>query len=138
METLRILQIYEIGPRSGIYSAEGVGSLALEISKRLARRGHDMWVLTGSAPGAARAEEIEGVHIRRTELMGIMRATWSPTNLRFVRQFSFPPAVLKGMGELGDFDVYHGHIYSASLAALALGRLWGGKVVTMSRTSFSR
>jgi len=136
METLRILQVYEIGPKTGSYSAEGVGSIALEVSKRLARKGHEMWVLTGAAPGAARAEEIDGVHVERAELAGTMRATWSPTNLKFTRQSFFPLAALKDLGRFRGFDIYHGHIYSASIAALALGRLWGGRVVTMIHGSY--
>jgi len=136
METLRILQVYEIGPKTGRYSAEGVGSIALEISKRLVRKGHEISILTGSAPGAARAEDIEGVHVERIELVGTMRSTWSPTNLMFKRQFFFPLAALREGGKFKGFDIYHGHIYSASIVALALGRLWGGRVVTMIHGSY--
>jgi len=136
METLRILQAYEIGPKTGSYSAEGVGSIALEISKRLARKGHEMWILTGAAPGAARVGDIEGVHVERVELAGMMRSTWSPTNLMFTRQSFFPLAALRDAGKFKGFDIYHGHIYSASIAALALGRLWGGGVVTMIHGSY--
>lgn len=136
VEALRILQIYEIGPKAEGYSAEGVGSLALELSKRLVKHGHEAWLLTGSARGAAREETIHGVNILREEFLGLMRATWSPTNLKLARQFFFPPAALKRFRMLGGFDIYHGHVYTSSLVALMLGRIWHGKVVTMIHGSY--
>jgi len=134
--TLKILQIYEIGPRERSYSAEGVGSLALEVSKRLVKRGHEAWFLTGAAPGTAKEEEVDGVKIVREELMGAMRSTWNPTNLKFVRQFLFPSAIMRRFGIFEGFDIYHGHVYASSLVALMLGRIWGGKVVTMIHGSY--
>ncbi|MBO3803057.1 MAG: glycosyltransferase family 4 protein [Candidatus Brockarchaeota archaeon] len=68
--------------------------------------------------------------------MGVMRATWSPTNLKLSRQFFFLPAALKRLGKLGGFDVYHGHVYASGMIALALGRMLGGKVVTMVHGSY--
>ncbi|MGQ9514206.1 MAG: glycosyltransferase family 4 protein [Thermoproteota archaeon] len=136
MDRLRILQIYEIGPRERSYSVEGVGSLALEISKRLVRQGHEVWFLTGAAPNTEREEDIDGVKVVREDLIGVMRVTWNPTNLRFVRQFLFPSIVMKRFGIFEGFDIYHGHIYSSGIIALALGRLWGGKVVTMVHGSY--
>lgn len=136
METLRILQIYETGPRGSNYSTEGVGSVALEISKRMAKLGHDVTYLTGASPSAPKREEIEGVKIQRVDFLGLQKATWNPTCLTFTRQLLFPFAVLKKYFDLKDFDIYHGHIYGAGLIALSLGRLWRGKVVNTIHGSY--
>jgi glycosyltransferase involved in cell wall biosynthesis len=47
-----------------------------------------------------------------------MRHTWRGANLSLPRQILFPLAVLfNTSGNLKDFDVYHGHIYSSGIVA---------------------
>jgi glycosyltransferase involved in cell wall biosynthesis len=48
----------------------------------------------------------------------MMRRTWSPSNLKFLRQLLFPLAKRDCEG----YDVYHGHIYSSGLLACYLAR----------------
>ena len=136
METLKILQIYETGPRGSSYSTEGVGSVALEMSKRMVKLGHEATFLTGASKGAPKTEDIEGVEIQRVDFLGSQKATWDPTHLTFLRQLLFPFAVLKKFFDMKHFDIYHGHVYGAGLVALSLGRLLRGKVVNTIHGSY--
>jgi len=127
-EWVRILQVYDLAPSEN-GPTEGVGLAILQLSQALAKKGHEVCILGGSGGGGdARSGRIGNVRIRREDRLGLMKRTWSPTSLTFARQLLFPAIVLSNenlIREVADFDVIHGHIYSAGLTALELGRRWG-------------
>ena len=127
MESLRILHVYEIGPGFGRGCIEGLGTTVMELSKKLVEMGHEVAFLTGqTSPRSPREEDVEGVHMVRTDALNLMAETWSPVNLRLGRQLFFPFTTL---GEKIHFDVALGHYYTSGLAAnLSASRNGGSSI----------
>lgn len=127
METLRILHVYEIGPSFGRGCIEGLGTTVMELSKKLLERGHEVAFLTGqTSPRSPREEDVEGVHVMRTEALNLMAETWSAVKLKLGRQLFFPLTILR---EKVHFDVALGHYYTSGLAAnLSASRNGGSSI----------
>jgi glycosyltransferase involved in cell wall biosynthesis len=76
-------------------------------------------VLAGAGKdGSTERFYLGDIEIIPVDFMGIMRATWSPFNLRLIRQVFFPIAVRNLRG----YDVYHGHVYVSGLLAWYMAR----------------
>ncbi len=132
---MRILQIYELGPLSREKTTNGVDVAIFELSKHLAKLGHEVSVLCGAGKdGDLERRWIDGVEIIPTDCLDLMRRTWSPCNLRLTRQITFPFTVIRK--ELGDYDIYHGHIYISGLIANYMARKTGGKAINTIHGSY--
>jgi glycosyltransferase involved in cell wall biosynthesis len=129
---LKILQIYELAP-TGIKAFNGIDVSILEISRELAKLGHDVTILTGRS-GNNDIDSCGDVNIVQVEFFNLMKKTWDPVNLRLSRQLIFPLAVLGK--KFRDFDIYHGHIYASGLIALYFGKINNGKVVNTIHGSY--
>jgi len=127
LESLRILHVYEIGPSFGRGCIEGLGTTVMELSKKLVEMGHEVAFLTGqTSPRSPREEDVEGVHVVRTDALNLMAETWSPVNLRLGRQLFFPFTILR---EKIHFDIALGHYYTSGLAAnLSASRNGGSSI----------
>ena len=132
---MKILHIYELGPLSKENIFGGIEVAILELCRQLAKK-HEVAVLTGAGKNGKEKEYyIDGVKIIPTDFAGIMRATWSPTNLRLLRQAAFPLA-LKNLPCKLDYDVYHGHIYTSGLIANYLAKRNGAAAVNTIHGSY--
>ena len=116
---MKILHIYELGPLNQENTFGGIEVAILELCRHLAQRGHDVTILTGVGKGKERGKYLIGdVKIIAADFAGLMRATWSPTNLKLVRQLAFPFALKDDT----KYEVYHGHLYISGLIANCLAR----------------
>lgn len=116
---MKILHIYELGPLGEDKVYSGVEIAILELCKALAKCGHEVSVLAGAGEDGDRSRfYIDDVEIIPVDFMGAMRATWSPSNLKFLRQVTFPMAARNLRG----YDVYHGHIYVSGFLAWYMAR----------------
>lgn len=131
---MKILQIYELGPLDGTNVCNGIDVAILELSRELCELGHDVTILTGAGKNGHAREEIDGVKIISTDFAKLMKRTWDPVNLRFLRQAAFPLIALKE--KLDGFDIYHGHIYTSGLLAAYLAKKNGGKAVNTIHGSY--
>ena len=129
---MKILQIYELAPHDDAITG-GIEVAILETSKQLTALGHEVTILTGAKdiPGE---HIIEGVRIISIDIHGIMKRSWSGSNLSLARQFLFPIAVL--FNNPGTYDIYHGHIYTSGLIANYLARRNGGIAVNTIHGSY--
>ncbi|NOZ82482.1 MAG: glycosyltransferase family 4 protein [Euryarchaeota archaeon] len=124
-----MLQVFElVSPEP----AGGVELAVLSLSKELLKLGHRVEVLTGSW-GGERYAEVDGLKLRAAELAGLMERSYHRTSLSLLRQLGFVPAALRCGGE---YDIYHGHVYSGGLSALLLARLRGGVAVNTIHGSY--
>ena len=122
---MRVLQIYDFAPEAE-GPTEGVGLAILQLSQALSALGNEVWILGGMGWRRERAGHAGDVVIRRADRLGLMRKTWSASNLSFSRQILFPPIVLSRrdlLREIASFDVVHGHVYSSGFVALRIGAL---------------
>jgi len=118
VESLKIALIYELGPGDDGSFLGGIESHILGLCRELAPD-HEVTVITGMIPGAKPEVEMGGFTILRSDIMGLIRGSWNPTNLTTTRQlFSIPSFFRKGSGL--DADIYHGHIYTSGLVAMEL------------------
>lgn len=132
---MKILHIYELGPLGEEKVFGGIEVAMLELCRQLAKK-HEVGILTGAGKnGGGREYYIDGVKIIPADLAGIMRATWSPTNLKLIRQATFPLALLKLHNKL-DYDVYHGHVYTSGIIANYLARRNGAAAVNTIHGSY--
>lgn len=116
---MRILHIYELGPLGDDRAYSGVEIAILELCKHLAKLGHDVSILAGAGVEGEQEEYyVENVRIIPIDFKGVMRRTWSPCNLKLMRQVLFPLA----LRDHGGYDIYHGHIYVSGLLACYLAR----------------
>ena len=124
-ESMRVLQVYDFAPElEG--PTEGVGLAILQLSQALSSLGNEVWILGGMGRRRERVGRAGDVVIRRADRFGLMRRTWSPSNLSLSRQILFPPIVMSQrdlLKEISSFDVVHGHVYSAGFVALRIGAL---------------
>jgi len=132
---MKILQIYELGPLSKEKTTNGVDVAIFELSKHLAKLGHDVSVLCGAGKdGDLDRHWIDGIEIIPTDCLDLMQRTWSPCNLRLTRQITFPFTLIRK--ELRDYDIYHGHIYTSGLIANYMARKTGGKAINTIHGSY--
>lgn len=116
---MKILQIYELAPLNrNVYS--GIDVAILELSRHLSKLGHEVTILTGAGKTHDAFTEVDGIKVISTDFAGLMRRTWDPVNLKFLRQALFPLIALRE--KLGGYDIYHGHIYTSGLLAAYLAR----------------
>ncbi len=127
---LRVLQVFElVSPEP----AGGVELAVLSLAKELHRLGHRVEVLTGSWGGDG-AGAYGGVRLIPAEFAGVMGRTYRRTSLSLLRQLGFIPAALRCCR--GEYDVYHGHVYSSGFVALVLAKLRGGVAVNTVHGSY--
>jgi glycosyltransferase involved in cell wall biosynthesis len=131
---MKILQIYELGPLDGENVCNGIDVAILELSRELCELGHDVTILTGAGANGNNAKEIGGIKIISSDFANLMKKTWDPVNLRFLRQAAFPLIALKE--KLGGYDIYHGHIYTSGLLAAYLAKKNGGRAVNTIHGSY--
>lgn len=129
---MKILQIYELAPHDDTVTG-GIEVAILETSKELTALGHEVTILTGAKdyPGE---RILDGVRIISIDFHGIMKRTWSGSNLSFGRQLLFPIAVF--FNNPGTYDIYHGHIYTSGLIANYLARRSDGIAVNTIHGSY--
>lgn len=130
---MRILQIYELGPLDGENVTNGIDISILELSKNLVKLGHEVSVLCGAGNGVSERHCTDGVEIIPVDFLNLMHRTWSPYNLRFLRQTVFPLVALKNRY---DYDIYHGHVYTSGLLANYLARRKSAKAVNTIHGSY--
>jgi glycosyltransferase involved in cell wall biosynthesis len=133
VKPLKIVHIYELGPKEAGVLIGGVEVALLELSKSLLRLGHEVTIVNG-ASNNTREFSIDGVTVRNIDIGGLMRSTWDPSNLRLIRQIVFPIATLKA--NLTGYDIYHGHFYTSGLAANLLARMNGAVAVNTIHGSY--
>ena len=128
---MKILQIYELNP---LESIGGVEIAILNLSKELARRGHEVSILTGAGSGNGRAGE-NGLKVMTCDLFGSLKHTYLPGRLTILRQLLFASALLSRKIR-ACFDIYHGHVYSSGLLATRLASQNGGVAVNTIHGSY--
>jgi glycosyltransferase involved in cell wall biosynthesis len=133
LKPLKIAQIYELGPRPDGVLLGGIEVALLELSKSLARLGHEVTIVTGASDGVTEFR-VNDVFVKTVDIGGVMRRTWDPANLRLARQATFPLAILAA--DLSGFDIYHGHFYTSGMAANILARKYGGVAVNTIHGSY--
>ena len=133
MNSLKIAHIYELGPLPEGVLIGGIEVALLELSKSLAKQGHEVTIISGASDRAAEFY-VEDVLVKNIDLGSCMRWTWDPANLRLSRQITFPFAALAE--NLSGFDVYHGHFYTSGLAANMLARKYGGAAINTIHGSY--
>ncbi|MGZ4906128.1 MAG: glycosyltransferase family 4 protein [Halobacteriota archaeon] len=133
MTSLKIAHIYELGPSENGVLLGGIEVALLELSRSLARLGHEVTIINGASRSAAEFQ-IGDVKVKTLDLAGSMRRTWDPANLKFGRQLAFPFATLAA--DLPGFDIYHGHFYTSGIAANILARRYKGIPVNTLHGSY--
>lgn len=133
LKSLRIAQIYELGPRPQGVLLGGIEVALLELSKSLARLGHEVTIVTGASNGATEFQ-VNDVLVKTIDIGGAMRRTWDAANLRVARQATFPFVTLAA--DLSGFDIYHGHFYTSGVAANILARKYGGVALNTIHGSY--
>lgn len=113
----------------------GIETVAYEESSRLARRGHQVTVLTSHQDGDRFYERAEGIDVYRI-------AAWNILEERAGIPFPlFSPqlvAVLNRLIPQQDIVLAHGHVYLPSVVAAALCRLHGKPLVLFQHSPFIR
>ena len=136
---LEIAMIFELGPDDEGCIGGGVELHAINLAKELVKQGHEVTYITGAIPNSKKEALIEGVKIKRIDFGGIIRRSYNPQQLNFSRQFSF---LLKSLffrsrkGREQSFDICHGHIYSAGIAARIIGKRNKAKIINTIHGSY--
>ncbi len=136
---LNIAIIFELGPDDEGRIGGGVELHATNLAKELVKRGHKVTYITGAIPGSKKEAFIEGVKINRIDFGKIIERTYNPQQLNFSRQFSFLVKSLffrsRKIKEQ-NFDICHGHIYSAGIAARIIGKRDKAKIINTIHGSY--
>ena len=135
---MRILQVYDLAPDTTL-PTDGVGLAIRGLSGALVALGHEVWILAGAGLSAEPLRTLDGAKFVRIEARNLMRRSWSATTLHWSRQLLFPVVAscnMRALRQFAGFDIFHGHIYSGGLVALALGKSLGGKVVNTIHGSY--
>ena len=118
--------LFELGPDDNSRIGGGVELHATNLSKELVRRGHKVTYFTGAIPNCKNKTTIDNLNIKRIDLCTLIRRSYKAQQLNFLRQSLFLIKTKlsrhKKIVENEDFDIYHGHIYSAGLAAYSLSK----------------
>ena len=124
--SLNIAMLFELGLDDESRIGGGVELHATNLSKELVKRGHKVTYLTGAIPKCKSRITIDNLNIRRVDLLSLIKRSYKAQQLNFLRQVLFLTKTTlsrhKKIVENEDFDIYHGHIYSAGLAAYSLSR----------------
>ena len=124
--TLNIAMLFELGPDDNSRIGGGVELHATNLSKELVRRGHKVTYFTGAIPNCKSKTTIDSLNIKRIDLCSLIKRSYKSQQLNFLRQSLFLIKTKlsrhKKIIENEDFDIYHGHIYSAGLAAYSLAK----------------
>ena len=138
--TLNIAMLFELGPDDTGSIGGGVELHAYSISKELVKLGHKVTYFTGSIPKCEDKITIEGVNFKRLDFLSLIEKSYNPQQLSFSRQFFF---LLKSklarktkLLEEEVFDIFHGHVYSAGLAALSLGNAEKSTIINTIHGSY--
>jgi len=138
--TLNIAMLFELGPDDSGSIGGGVELHAYSISKELVKLGHKVTYFTGAIPNCKDKITIEGVNYKRLDFLSLIKRSYNPQQLSFTRQFFFllkaKLAQKKKLLENEKFDVFHGHIYSAGLTALSLGKASQSKIINTIHGSY--
>ena len=118
--------LFELGPDDNSRIGGGVELHATNLSKELVRRGHKVTYFTGAIPNCKNKTTIDNLNIKRIDLCTLIKRSYKAQQLNFLRQSLFLIKTKlsrhKKIVENEDFDIYHGHIYSAGLAAYSLSK----------------
>ena len=133
MNSLKIAHIYELGPLPKGVLIGGIEVALLELSRSLAKRGHEVTIISGASHRATEFY-VENVLIKNIDLASCMKRTWDPANLKLSRQITFPFATLAA--NLSGFDIYHGHFYTSGIAANVLARKYRGAAINTIHGSY--
>lgn len=124
--TLNIAMLFELGPDDNSRIGGGVELHATNLSKELVRRGHKVTYFTGAIPNCKNKTKIDNLNIKRIDLCSLIKKTYKTQQLNFARQILFLAKTTlsrhKKIVENEDFDIFHGHVYSAGLAAYSLSK----------------
>jgi len=124
--SLNIAMLFELGPDDNGRIGGGVELHATNLSKELINRGHKVTYLTGAIPNCENETIIEGVKYKRIDFCSFIRKSYNPQQLNFSRQLFF--LIKNKISSLDriigneDFDIFHGHVYSAGLSASHLAK----------------
>ncbi len=109
MKRQRILMVTE----SFFPSEGGSKTVILEISKRLAKRGHEVYVLTGRhLPDWASQEDLEGIHVARYSVNSANGIYYYVSSILNARK------TLEKLIKKNSFDLVHFHITLPSIGVL--------------------
>jgi len=118
--------LFELGPDDNSRIGGGVELHATNLSKELVRRGHKVTYFTGAIPNCKNKTIIDNLNIKRIDLCSLIKKAYKTQQLNFTRQILFLAKTAlsrhKKIVENEDFDIYHGHVYSAGLAAYLLSK----------------
>ncbi len=123
---LNIAMLFELGPDDNGRIGGGVELHATNLSKELTKRGHKVTYITGAVPNCANETIIEGVKYKRIDLLSLIKKAYNPQHLNFSRQLFF--LIKNKISSLNkiigneEFEVFHGHVYSAGLSASHLAK----------------
>ncbi len=138
--SLNIAMIFELGPHDDSSIGGGVELHALNLSKALVKKGHKVTYITGSIPNNEKKTTIDGVEIRRLDLLSTIKHSYNPQQLKFSRQLFFlfknTLPLLRREIDGSDFDLFHGHVYSSGLVAVSLGKRNHKKIVNTMHGSY--
>ncbi len=109
MERQRILMVTE----SFFPSEGGMNNVVLEISKRLVRKGHEVYVLTGRhLPNWASQENLQGVHVVRYNVNSTNGISYYVSSMLNARK------TVEKLIKKNSFDLVHFHITLPSVGVL--------------------
>ncbi len=138
--TLNIAMLFELGPDDSGSIGGGVELHAYSISKELVKLGHKVTYFTGAIPNCKDKISIDGVNYKRLDFLSLIKRSYNPQQLNFTRQLFF---LLKTklsqknkILENEKYDIFHGHIYSAGLTAISLGKVRQSKVINTIHGSY--
>ncbi|MCG3215134.1 MAG: glycosyltransferase family 4 protein [Candidatus Heimdallarchaeota archaeon] len=137
---LNIAMLFELGPDDNGSIGGGVELHAINLSKELVKQGHEVTFITGAIPECKEKYNIDGVEIRRLELCSLIKSSYNPQKLNFSRQAFFLMKALlsrqKKIIENESFDIFHGHVYSAGIAAYILAKKQSAKFINTIHGSY--
>ena len=87
--TLNIAMLFELGPDDEGCIGGGVELHAINLSKTLSKIGHNVTYITGSIPNCKEITSLEKVQIRRLDWGNLIKRTYKPQQLGFLRQLLF-------------------------------------------------
>jgi glycosyltransferase involved in cell wall biosynthesis len=114
----------------------GIASHVFDLSMGLKRRGLDVHVITCNFPGSREYENIDGVHVYRSEAYAAADSFLGWT-LRMQKNMEKKASDL--IREIGGVDVIHAHDWLSGVAGIGLKHLFRKPlVVTMHSTEYGR